>query len=538
MTTHHRQIQLRQADNASMTLGAVLATDSRVLVQDFLDVAGTIEEVLLPSGMSVLGRSVPLVDSHDVHGIGNILGSVDRIEVKSDRVSGDLNFADTTAGREAFTLATNGHLTNVSIGYAVDARQLIEPGQAATVNGQRFEARDRPLRVVTAWRLVEVSAVVVPADSKATIGQRSMPTRTTRQRGEARKGAQVTALLGRCGYPTPKPSSDQDELALQRNISLPELARQCVANAGMDTSGSELALMQRATTVADFSDVLSDTGEVVFVDAMRQASDTTDWTTRVEACNFRPTSIYLLTGAPRLEPRSRGLPSAHARDLATKSAEMVQLRDYSSTFIIDAQDLRDDAVGALRSGAEQLANAAVQTKADLIYATLLANANLSDGVPLFDTTRGNDLATALSESSLATAMETIRTATIADKSAGLEPTHLIVAPSLEQTARAAVRSMELAGQGPLQVRVEPRLQQGVEDPRDGTTVSSNASSTAWFVSAGTRGISWATLEGQPSPEFGSWSNDGKGGWYGTGFFAKWPLDATAVDFRGLVRGNT
>jgi len=69
----------------------------------------------------------------------------------------------------AWNLMAGGHLTDVSIGYLVLAYTDIAPGQKAKIDGREFVAGDLRKRVVTQWKLREVSLVPIGADELAKV---------------------------------------------------------------------------------------------------------------------------------------------------------------------------------------------------------------------------------------------------------------------------------------------------------------------------------------------------------------------------------
>ena len=158
---------------------------------------------------------------------------------------------------------------------------------------------------------------------------------------------------------------------------------------------------------------------------------------------------------------------------------------------------------------------------------------MSDNVSLLDVSRGNVATDALSNASLSDGIAWMRKQTENGISLNIKATHLVVAPTLEEDARAVLRERDVQGLPDVKLRIEPRLENGVTDPVTGTTVS--GSSTQWFLIAGDQpNIEIGTAQRQPQirrfvADRGTW---------GFVFDVRWLVGAQAVDYRGIYRGNS
>jgi hypothetical protein len=151
------------AETRSVT--ATIATGQPVEVYDF-DEMRHIQEILLMSGGSWPENSqVPLCDCHQRSSTKNVLGSCRNIRIEGDQLLSDLYFSDDIAGKSVEKKYRDGHLTDLSVGAAILEFTDVSDGESAKIDGKTYRG---PCRVITKWKLFEVSAVPVGADNKAT----------------------------------------------------------------------------------------------------------------------------------------------------------------------------------------------------------------------------------------------------------------------------------------------------------------------------------------------------------------------------------
>lgn len=151
-------------DEATRSVEFVAATENPVIVYDW-EMYESVSEVLLMSGVRLPSNGrVPLLDTHNRCGQGNVLGSFDSIRVQGTELIGRASFSSVPDAEEAYIKVKEGHLTDVSVGYAVIAYTNVEDGKTTTVAGRTFTG---PLRVVTDWELFELSLCPIGADPAA-----------------------------------------------------------------------------------------------------------------------------------------------------------------------------------------------------------------------------------------------------------------------------------------------------------------------------------------------------------------------------------
>jgi hypothetical protein len=152
------------AETRSVT--ATIATGQPVEVYDF-DEMRHIQEILLMSGGSwPENGQVPLCDCHQRSSTKNVLGSCRNIRVEGSELVADIHFSDDAAGQAVEKKYRDGHLTDLSVGAAILEYEDISDGEKATIKGKAYNG---PYRVITRWKLFEVSAVPVGADAKSTV---------------------------------------------------------------------------------------------------------------------------------------------------------------------------------------------------------------------------------------------------------------------------------------------------------------------------------------------------------------------------------
>ena len=164
-------------DEGQRSVEVVAATEQPVAVFD-PQRWEVVDEVLLMSGLSPLPEQVPLLDAHFRGSTSAILGSARGFRVQGSELLASAVLAETPSGEQALALVRGNHLTDVSVGYQVDSSQWVEPGRTVTIEGRQFSG---PLKVVTNWRLKELSLCPIGADEAAKI-RAAATQRTSKER--------------------------------------------------------------------------------------------------------------------------------------------------------------------------------------------------------------------------------------------------------------------------------------------------------------------------------------------------------------------
>lgn len=172
----------KQASDSSASekraAGCIAATSHPVLMH-FRDIQQVGQEVLVAKGFSSRPH-VPVLDNHELNlGVKNILGSVNRLWSHGDNVLAKFTVCDgppDDPACQAWMRIKGGHLRGVSVGYQNLEFVDICAGQKKVVNGRTYEASKQiMLRVVTKWRIHELSLCPVAADEHALINHIEVP---------------------------------------------------------------------------------------------------------------------------------------------------------------------------------------------------------------------------------------------------------------------------------------------------------------------------------------------------------------------------
>ena len=140
------------------------ATESPVEVFDY-ERLEVVTEILLMDGCEMPERrQVPLLDTHIRGNSASVLGSYREMRVERDQLVGRVYFSNSADAESTYIKASEGHLTDFSVGYRVIDSQWVPAGEKATIRGRSFEG---PVRVTTRWRVKELSICPIGADEAA-----------------------------------------------------------------------------------------------------------------------------------------------------------------------------------------------------------------------------------------------------------------------------------------------------------------------------------------------------------------------------------
>jgi hypothetical protein len=113
---------------------------------------------------------IPVIDSHNMSGIGSVLGNLQRAWFDGSKLVGLIAFDDSKSGRNAEGLVARGMVRAVSIGYRVDKWEITDPdGNVVDLEKERMQWDVEYTFTAVRWTLFEVSLVSVPADQDAVI---------------------------------------------------------------------------------------------------------------------------------------------------------------------------------------------------------------------------------------------------------------------------------------------------------------------------------------------------------------------------------
>jgi len=150
-------------DIENRSVDVLASTENPVEVFDFQRWE-MVNEVLLMSGCKMASRQIPLLDSHSRYDTSSVIGSFRNMTIAGGELTGRAFFSAVDKVADTWTKVREGHLTDFSVGYSVNAATWIEDGQTAVIDGRDFSG---PLRVVTDWKVKELSVCSIGADEQA-----------------------------------------------------------------------------------------------------------------------------------------------------------------------------------------------------------------------------------------------------------------------------------------------------------------------------------------------------------------------------------
>ena len=168
LTTREISVRAESVNEEARTVEAIVTTETPVAVFDY-ERYDIIDEVLVTRGAE-LPEHACLLNNHSRSSNDDVLGSAINNRKESGNVVSVLQFAENDEDAErVWNKVKQGHLRNVSAGYRVLDWVDLKPRTTQIVDGKRYTAGDRVLRVSTRWALREVSIVPIGADELAKI---------------------------------------------------------------------------------------------------------------------------------------------------------------------------------------------------------------------------------------------------------------------------------------------------------------------------------------------------------------------------------
>ena len=401
------------------------------------------------------------------------------------------------------------------------------------LNLERSFAEDlvkRGVSVDESRRLI-LDQVAAKSDETRTFPHVSVPLGGRDER-ITRRDAVANALLHRYS-PTLFPL--EDAARQYRGMTLLELARESLGNAGVTTRGlsrDEVATRALHST-SDFPEILS----AVTNKTLRQAYDAYPRTfalfcRQVLATDFKAMHRVQLGEAPQL--LEVGESGEFKRGTLGESKESYKVKTYGRVVAITRQTLINDDLDAFTRIPAMYGNSIAQLESDVVWGIITANPAMADGNALFHTTHKNLAGTgaALDVGSVGAARAAMAKQTGLDKKTVLNvrPAFLIVPASLELKAEQLVAQNLVPAATSSVVPQSIRTLAPISEPR-----LDAASETAWYLAASPNQIDtieYAYLEGQQGAYI-----ETRNGFDVDGVEIKCRLDfgAKAIDWRGLYK---
>jgi hypothetical protein len=249
----------------------------------------------------------------------------------------------------------------------------------------------------------------------------------------------------------------------------------------------------------------------------------------------------------RLRKRLSGQVPVPATREATE--EFISVATYSEQYFVDRKDLLADRFGKINDAPADIGMAAMEIIQDLVYSTLMINANMADGNALFSAAHGNSaVSAAFSAANLYARRVAMMVQTNNGRPISADPSTLIVPPSLEYAARQMLQSTEIRGgitqelgtANPLQnsfnLVVERRIETGTINPDTNLAVAARALDYYIADRQGRWGMMKAFLRSNGGgPIIEQWMpGDGR---IGVGTTIELEAGTKAVGWEGLQRGT-
>jgi len=220
------------ANTEARTVDLVWTTGADVERYDFATGETYIERLHVDAAavdLSRLNRGAPLLDSHEIHGVRNTLGVVERAWLEARNGIATVRFSERAS--DVFADVVDGVIRNVSVGYARDELHATDE----KINGL-------PVREVSRWTPHELSFVTVPADAGAQVrGEHKVMTNESTTTATAvveernTRAADITTLVGLAKLPAEFASK-----LIREGTSLDE-ARRIVVDQIADTDETEVS---------------------------------------------------------------------------------------------------------------------------------------------------------------------------------------------------------------------------------------------------------------------------------------------------------
>lgn len=404
---------------------------------------------------------------------------------------------------------------------------------AGRLNLERSFAEDlvkRGTDIGEARRLI-LDQVAAKSEETRTFSQVSIPL-GGRDEQITRRDAVANALLHRY---SPTLFQLEDAARQYRGMTLMELARESLGNAGVNTRGlsrDEVATRALHST-SDFPEILS----AVTNKTLRQAYDAYPRTfmlfcRQVLATDFKAMHRVQLGEAPQL--LEVGESGEFKRGTLGESKESYKVKTYGRVVAITRQTLINDDLDAFTRIPAMYGNSIAQLESDVVWGIITANPAMADGNALFHTNHKNLAGTgaALAVDAVGAARAAMSKQTGLDKKTVLNvrPAFLIVPASLELKAEQMVAQNLVPAATSNVVPQSIRTLAPISEPR-----LDAASETAWYLAASPNQIDtieYAYLEGQQGAYI-----ETRNGFDVDGVEIKCRLDfgAKAIDWRGLYK---
>ena len=328
-----------------------------------------------------------------------------------------------------------------------------------------------------------------------------------------------------------------------RGMDLMDMARRCIAAAGGNADGlsrREIAMAalnldadaRRSAGMlgsSDFSSILAGTVNRSLRAAYEQAPRTfTAWARPTTNKDFREKAVVQLSGMSQFDKIGEGGEYKYAN--FSDSAEKYSLSKYGKIIAITWEAIVNDDLSAFSRIPMMIAEEAAALESDLVYAALIGNPSMEDGVTLFHANHKNLAGSsgAISDVTLGAGRAAMRKQTGANgRVLNLAPEILIVGPDKEAEALKYTSSNFVAAKS---VDINPAFNTSLS-----VVVDNRVPGNQWYLAstpARVDTVEYAYLEG----ENGLFTTRREGFEVdGVEIKARHVFAAKAIDYRGLYK---
>lgn len=350
------------------------------------------------------------------------------------------------------------------------------------------------------------------------------------ERDKFRAGAQAS-LLARGNI------AKDDAANNYRGYSVMDLARECLAHAGVNARGMDKMSVVAAAfthTSSDFPLLLSNVANKAMLKGYEEADETFQlWTAQGTLGDFKPGKRLDLNSFPGLDKIQDGGEYKYAQ--VGERGETVQLATYGKMFNLTRQTIINDDLDAFTKIPRRMGRAAIRTIGDLVYAILTGNPLMADGKELFHADHKNLIpgsalhTAAIDAMRVAMARQTDGIATALN----IRLAQILVPVALEGTAKV-VRDSEFEVGAGSRNNTTPNSVKGTFEVISDARLDI-ASATTWYGAADGNihdTVEVQYLDGNTAPTL-----EQQDGWTRDGVEFKVRMDAgvKALDFRTLAK---
>lgn len=411
-----------------------------------------------------------------------------------------------TAPRNGMTLIQKGRLrevsvtalacdTSTSVAIAAARRNAMETNTTTPVAEQVEAERNRAAEVarLCGGKYPELQAQAIKEGWDATktelevlrASRPKAPMTWVPSRIEASTTILTASLMTRMGYgklaeKTLGPEAMQRAEDL-RASSLLDLCRAALLADHQEIPANRMELVRAAISTMSLPTALGDTAHKILLNAYSESPAT--WKTFCGITNvsdFRVAKAIRPTFVGELEELAPGGELKHGT--MKEAVTDIQARTFGKMLSVDRRDIINDDLSLFQDTAQALGRAAMRSLSDLVYATLLSNANAFFGAPHGNYLSGVDTCLGLDSLSRGIALMLAQKDS-ENHNLDIRPTTLLVPPELQQMSKMLLESdmIQRAANTPMGNPVKNVVNLEVEPRLSNTARFTGASDKAWYL---------------------------------------------------------